>query len=533
MKAYKKDLSSLMVLSHSPDVHIYQNALYVPKRFNFDPDVGIYTEVGFLVPQAALFHKRPMETKGHSSISSLDMTLEYDICESAFYVGHIDLHYGHVITEFLSRLWALRDYRRDKQKLLFHSIYDEETVFSCSWFVELLALCGLSRDDFQYFCVPTRIRKLTVPSPAFGENNFVYKSFSDYCSQVGRLIEKENRKKYFNKNIWLARYKLTKGTFKLSNEEELCNELIKYGFKIVFPEFLSVSEQISLFNSNVVCGLIGSAFHTSIFQKKSRIVCLTKNQPSENFILMDAVSDADATYLDYPLSDAEQDKNFFYTQKCENISDIAQIIFKECQNKLEKIDTKEDLLKETIRNYENAELKKIDERFRRAIPGKIKERARFQEYENLTGEKFLLKTEQSSVSKWSKYMDRNKESHRALELSTDLDHYIHTDEEENPWWSISFLFSCDINEIVVYNRIDSVFLASKSNDIIINFTYEDGISKDVYLRKSSIPFGGMDGHPLVWKPITLERSVKTVKLELRKKSFLHFSYIEIFGRRSA
>jgi len=531
MKKYSPNLEKLIIRASEPDVHYHQNVLFVPKRYNFDEMVGLYTDVGYLIPQAALFHKYPPEMKGHRNISPLDMNFDYPKYDDAFYVGHIDLHYGHTITEFVSRLWAIKNYRRSGQKLLYHSIHNHEYVFSCRWFLQLLHLFGLQKDDFISFYLPTKISRVTVPSPAFGENNYVYKIFSDFCSQIGEKINVDSAFEKGSEFIWLSRDKVEKGTFRLKNESALCDTLKNKGFRIVHPEFLSIVEQISLFKSNVVCGLLGSAFHTSIFQKRSKIIALTATQPSENFILMDTVSETDATYLQYETSCEENIEGFYNTASCKNHEEIAVELQKLCQEKLVFIEEDKADRCSKIKIFIGPEIKKIDERF-----GKIEYNIESDiqpEYGSniLKIENIISKTSQSSTCLWSRYPEIERDSFSIIENPKDKTSYCHTGEENNPFWEVYFSSPCDIYKISIYNRIDSAFLACRANRLTIELK-ELGEWKAAFNYESYLPFGGLDGFPLIWVPEVAVRGVTAVRLKIIGKTFLHLSHVKIFGKKT-
>lgn len=276
-----------LTIEGSPEIRVYRNAAYIPKQHNFDMMQGIYTETGFLVQEAALYEGEPPRLKGHSqwiNIRSHEPLLEFD---RAIYIGHADLHYGHTITEFMPRLWALPLIRQQGEKLLLHSFHSDNQIFSTSWFCDLIAIFGLSRDDFIIFRTPTRIRLLTIPGPAFLENNFVYSVFNDYARQRGQNLVAESRNK-FPEIIYLSREKNFSHERRYEGEAEVTSHLRRMGVRIVFPEEIPISEQITIFRpGNIVIGTLGSAFHTSIFGRNSHIICISRDDPTNNFWLMD------------------------------------------------------------------------------------------------------------------------------------------------------------------------------------------------------------------------------------------------------
>jgi capsular polysaccharide biosynthesis protein len=101
--------------------------------------------------------------------------------------------------------------------------------------------------------------------------------------------------------IYLSRTKLKRSNRLLIGEdsvEEYCRSI---GFKVVYPEQLSLMEQIVLFNThNIFIGFIGSAFHTMLFRiydEKAMCVYLTDGAQYKNYECIDSLMGNNTKYI--------------------------------------------------------------------------------------------------------------------------------------------------------------------------------------------------------------------------------------------
>ncbi len=302
-----------------PDITVYSDAIYMCGLNYFDGRHGIFTREGYLIAHAAFFHQQPAAVKGQPLWVDPNQAKWYPTVDRAIYVGHTHPQYGHFITEFIARLWAISRIRTD-EKLLVRSIEDLEFICAHPWAAELFGLLGLTLDDFLLPRHPMVIKRLTVPTSSFAEDGYCADVFAALCNTLGDRAAptSELGQTMRERNIYLSRSKLICGTISLANEEALEAELIARGFDIIWPEKLKVVDQICLFrNGNIPVGILGSAFHTSIFTPQPKGVAINlKGSPSLNYLLMDGVNEAEIEYYDpASLVMAEHQRGEFYETK--------------------------------------------------------------------------------------------------------------------------------------------------------------------------------------------------------------------------
>ncbi|MEE8658611.1 Glycosyltransferase family 61 protein [Acetobacteraceae bacterium EV16G] len=314
-----------------PEVFTFADAIYVCGYNHFDNLMGVFTREGYLIPQAAFHHQSPSIPKGHPNWTDPAIAASYPAIDAAVFAGHVHDQYGHFITEFISRLWAIKEVRTN-EKILVRCARGLDEVFTFKWAIELFDLLGLTKDDFICPDHPIRIRKLIVPAPAFTEQGYCYRRMAEYCHTIGdRAMERLDEQKLLkDKDIYVSRSQLICGTVKIDNEIELERHLRDLDFEIIYPEQLSINEQISLFrNNNIVVGPVGSALHTSIFTPAPCGIALNvKSAVDSNFLMMDGVNEAQIDYIqsDNIVEAEEKDVNYYETKTIRDVESFAQTI---------------------------------------------------------------------------------------------------------------------------------------------------------------------------------------------------------------
>lgn len=101
-----------------------------------------------------------------------------------------------------------------------------------------------------------------------------------------------------------------------------------------------------------------------------------------------------------------------------------------------------------------------------------------------------------------------------------------TELQETPWWDVDLGCLYNINEIVIFNRLDEH--ANRSANIQIWISLESDEWSHVFRKDDGVPFGGVDGNPLIWSP---ERSIiaRYVRISLLGTNYLHLNQVEVYG----
>lgn len=218
--------------------------------------------------------------------------------EEVIFFGPFIQHWGHFICDQISRLWYIID-NPEKYKIAY-----------CGWnweignseiygnYLELIELLGIKKEQLINVKEPTKFKKVIIPEFSFVGGQY-------YSNEFECLIEKliDNTLHNINidcpKKIYFSRMKL--GSNKEHGEDKIVEILENNGFKILYPEQLSLKEQIIYFNrAEVVSMISGSIAHNLIFSKsKNNAIIFNKIGLINNYqTVVDQVAHANIYYVD-------------------------------------------------------------------------------------------------------------------------------------------------------------------------------------------------------------------------------------------
>ncbi len=295
---------SLVVLD-SPGINSYDECIFRPmsKKLFLDRDDswGLYSADGRIISEAAYRRGASNELIGQRELY-VDNSDAVESDETCIYFGPIIPHYGHFLVTSLARLWALSGELKKGRKLLAHSDHTPEDYFANPYMGPLLRAAGLSIEDFISPIAVTRFKNVLVPSPAFVEQRWASSSYVGPVHEIGRALlggvipEKTDRFAYLSKS------RLPKGSVsKITNEDVFEKSLICSDFDIIYPEELTLAQQISIFYKyKVVVGFVGSAFHTQILCENPSEIYGLSIEPyvNSNLVLLDRLNSVRGAYLD-------------------------------------------------------------------------------------------------------------------------------------------------------------------------------------------------------------------------------------------
>ncbi len=187
--------------------------------------------------------------------------IEY-IDEDVVYIGHFDNHFGHFLIESLKRLWIYLDGNCNRR-----AVYISEKD---SPYLEIFEVFGIGRDRLMRVEKPTRFKSVAIPEESHLISSRHYNI--KYLETFNRI--RENSKGCGYDKIYLSRAKFKNNA--IYGEEAIENIFKKNGFKIVYPETLSLKEQISLMKDcKHLAGIQGTALHLSLFAADNiELTCL-------------------------------------------------------------------------------------------------------------------------------------------------------------------------------------------------------------------------------------------------------------------
>lgn len=217
------------------------------------------------------------------------------------YGGIIISHYGHFLIESLARFEAF--HRHASLPIVFTADCARPSELPV-YMKAIFELLNIPLARISFVQETTSFKKLVIPKA--GMRWFDYLD-TKHQQAMAMQVKKSFGADYPREkqgNIYLSRSKLSTahdGNI-ICGEAEFENYLKTEGFTVVYPETLTVKEQVRLFCSarNIV-GFVGSAFHTLLLcpDAPEKIVYLHRNKTGVNpqYPLIDKVLHIDSHYL--------------------------------------------------------------------------------------------------------------------------------------------------------------------------------------------------------------------------------------------
>ena len=254
------------------DSNCFHNILLIPDN---GTSVGAFNGGGFTEsgePVSAFFQRRGMQTarklyeKGY--VEKADV-----INEPVVYLGQIRNHWGNFLFDSITRLWFVRDKTKAyKYVFLKTNIEVGEIHENCFRFLELF---GISKEQIYLIEKPTWLLEVIVPNLDLCPFDNWHKEYLDTIQTVVNRAtvfpDLTYDKVYFTRAKFAKKYKSDFGN------ELICDFFRINGFQIIYPEELTLDEQISVVNQcKVFASVCGAGAHNLIFSKNSPQTILVK-----------------------------------------------------------------------------------------------------------------------------------------------------------------------------------------------------------------------------------------------------------------
>lgn len=428
--------------------------------------------------------------------------------ECYFFIGPLHLHYGHFLLASLCRMWAWSRSAFPGIKLLVHG--DPRAAFGgVPYVATLLSALGVGLDDLVAFGEPTRIRRVIVASPCFEETNFAHAAFARMARQIGSSLLAGTVAVADDTPVYLARWQLPRGVHRLVNEEALVSVLADAGVEVVFPEQLSLQQQVRLMaDRRTIVGQGGSAFHTAAFVGEPRKCLMLQNGPTllSNQPLIDRVCGHEALYLYSPggmeplPATAEFGLNFRLTDPRRTAEAILRIL-------TPFMGARTVTVQQELSAYGAGDDAATDGVAR-------------------TNLALGQPTRQSSVEDFSRGLSPAEDSAGAVSGFCTGSYQFHTTLEDSPWWDVDFGGAARIEEVRLFNRLDAGRERARHFKLEVS---DDGVEWSVIAEAVlAEAFGGLDGHPFVWT-VPGPCVARYLRVTVIGRTYLHLDQVVVYG----
>jgi capsular polysaccharide biosynthesis protein len=213
------------------------------------------------------------------------------IAEPVFYLdGEHMSHFGHFTLEVLSRLWYWKEYARmseSRPRVVCSSVRD--------FTLELLKPFGIAQQDIHILDKPTLLKNVTIASQGYVLESGVTEDAFDAWRTIGDFYGAPPGPS----RIYVSRSNWQKQRI-LRNEAQVEAIFREHGFEIVYPEMLSIAQQVALFRTaDIVAGPSGSGLYNCVYCSKSgqRIILASSKFVTPNDTLVNLGTNSRITYI--------------------------------------------------------------------------------------------------------------------------------------------------------------------------------------------------------------------------------------------
>lgn len=294
--------SALEVLRELNEKHIEENP----------PKITI-VDGGYILPRKRFRTEKSVKDLGgvlNENLEYLPESKEYDfggkyefelgsaryLDEEVIFLGRHYPHFGVVLIDTVRRLYFRFLEQGKNLKVAVCGVYSEEGTFgkanARSW--EYFEDLGIKKEDLIDVRVPTKFKRIYVPEAGFEYMKNIHKEFR----LPFEYLKSKVKPKPFEK-IYLSRKMMA--TSKEAGEQIFEKFFKMNGFEIIYPDELSILEQVSYYKgAKIIASVEGTASHNILFcEPGTKQICIRKNTRIEpRHFLFNEIMNSECIYID-------------------------------------------------------------------------------------------------------------------------------------------------------------------------------------------------------------------------------------------
>lgn len=181
-------------------------------------------------------------------------------------------HFGHAMTEVLSRLWAWPHAKRAEPGLKAVMALNKGRELA-DFEVALFAAAAIDPSDLVLVREPVRIEKLLAATPMLSMPEYVHPDIGETWAMVGRELASLAPPRKYPTRVFCSR-RIEKRL--CHNAAEVESLFSSHGFEVIYPEDFPLAEQAMIFRqAEVVAGFAGSGlFSLCLCASPKRVVMI-------------------------------------------------------------------------------------------------------------------------------------------------------------------------------------------------------------------------------------------------------------------
>ena len=217
--------------------------------------------------------------------------------ENVIWGGVLRDHFGHIILEYLTKIWYVLKNSNHKEKIAFVRTTPNSKLIEDGIAYKILNLLDIPSDRIIIVDRPTKFKSIIIPE----SSAHIYDEYTkEYLLPYHYICNKIKPSTY--KKIYLTRRKFSNP---IMNEVYFEEYFSKRGYKIISPEQLSLEEQVSLISgAEEIAATVGTLTHWALFCKPgTKFIMLLRDS---NLLLPQCLIN-DATKIDWYIINASLD----------------------------------------------------------------------------------------------------------------------------------------------------------------------------------------------------------------------------------
>lgn len=253
------------IMQAHPNVQIVPNGIALPIKCSPGPiwSGGICDENNKFIAGIETFKESSLKKS-----YSVDLKTVKYLDEDVIFGGVLLVHFGHMITDSMSRLWWYVKNKQSNLKILFLIEWGGVP----NWLFDWLELLGLTKDKLyilQSTDRPLQFKKIIIPDEARCINHYMPEWILPMNLMAENALKLVDKTSLPNK-IYYTRSKYAQGSgTKIIDEEYIENYYKSKGYTIISPEKYSIAEQVAMAaNAEAIAANLGTLSHMMIFSRK-------------------------------------------------------------------------------------------------------------------------------------------------------------------------------------------------------------------------------------------------------------------------
>lgn len=276
---------------------VYQNAVLLPLQ-KFDGDQtyfgrgGVVDESGSYVESSAV-EGRVKGAYHYGSPACIDRRVVY--------CGYLtDAAWGDFLTESVARCWYFQQNDQTVHSYIFITKRGAGASVLAGNVREFFRLLGME-DRIEIIDEPVKYREVVVPQMSYSIRHYYTEQYRKIFAAVTERAVQHRSSAYFPK-VFLSRGNWTQNHTKYEFGNEMLDDFFcKNGFKILYPEALSLTELICILQSaDIVASVSGSGAHNILFGKDGQKMIIIDRTILNNEIQVEInkIKALDVTHID-------------------------------------------------------------------------------------------------------------------------------------------------------------------------------------------------------------------------------------------